>query len=112
MRIDPKYFNLFIAVCAVITLVVIVFGTINYSNNQVADFRENLEMVQLDTLSFKSYSSSDSLHLSHHSGNPVVIQFWSTWSDKSQDVNLRIEEIRKENPELEVIAAAVRDGDE
>ncbi|MEX2346432.1 MAG: TlpA disulfide reductase family protein [Balneolaceae bacterium] len=112
MRIDPKYFNLFIAVCAVLTLIVIIYGTINYSRNQVADFKENLETIQFDTLSFSTYSGSDSLHVSHYKGNPVIIQFWSTWSGKSLGVNRNLEMIRKNNPRLTVIAAAVRDGDE
>lgn len=112
MRIDPKYFNLFIAACAAVTLVVIVFGTIKYSRSQITDFKETMETVRLDTVSFKTYSGPDSLHVSRHTGRPVIIQFWSTWSDKSLEVNKNIEEIRKENPRLDVIAAAVRDGDE
>lgn len=111
MRLDPKYFNLFIAFCALITIVVIVYGTINYSKNQAEDFRDNIAEVQLDTLSFKSYTG-DSLSLSHLKGDPVVIQFWSTWSGKSLDVNSQLEEYRKNNPGLKIVAAAVRDGEE
>lgn len=109
MRLDPKFFNLFIAICAAITLVAIIFFTVRYSQKQVHDFRENMEAVQLDTLSFKSYTDPDSLRLSDLSGNPVVIQFWSTWSGKSQATNRFLNNYHQNNPNLQIIAAVVRD---
>lgn len=112
MRIDPKYFNLFIAFCAFVTIIVIIYGTINYSRNQASDFRDRMNSVRLDTLSFKSYSEADSLYINEYEGSPVVIQFWSTWSGKSLEVNNHLEAARKENFRLVVIAAAVRDGEE
>ncbi|MCC5942757.1 MAG: TlpA family protein disulfide reductase [Balneolaceae bacterium] len=109
MRLDPKFFNRFIAICAAITFLAIVFYTIRHSSTQVRDFRNNMEKVQADTLIFYSYTEADSLKLSDLQGAPVVIQFWSTWSGKSQAVNSFLDDFISEYPDLNVIAAVVRD---
>lgn len=112
MRLDPKYFNLFIGICAVITLVVIVFGTMNYSQNQILDFKESISEIQLDTLSFNQYTSEEILQLVDLKGEPVIIHFWSTWSSKSKEVNLFLDQYHESHPNLNIIAAVVKDGDE
>lgn len=112
MRLDPKYFNLFIAICALLTLIVIVYGTINYSNKQATEFSENLEAVRLDTLSFSRFASDEIVSLAEFEGEPVIIQFWSTWSGKSIGVNRFLDNYTGENPSLRVIGAIVRDGEE
>lgn len=112
MRLDPKYFNLFIGICALLALMAIIYSTLRYSQKQVADFEDNIAAVQLDTLAFRSFTAIDSLHLKDKTMKPVVIQFWSTWSGKSLAVNEFLDEFTIANPELFVIAAAVRDGEE
>lgn len=112
MRLDPKYFNLFIGICAALTLIVIIYGTINYSQKQVREFRENIADVRFDTLSFEQYELTEKLYVNELQGNPVIIQFWSTWSSKSMALNRFLKEYAEENPELIVLAAVVRDGDE
>jgi thiol-disulfide isomerase/thioredoxin len=112
MRLDPKYFNTFIAVCALLALVAIIYSTVRYSQKQVTDFEGNIAALRLDTLAFKSFSAVDSLFLKDTIDEPVVIQFWSTWSGKSLDVNEFLDEFSVANPDLFVIAAAVRDGEE
>jgi thiol-disulfide isomerase/thioredoxin len=112
MRIDPKYFNLFVIICAVIALIIITLSTIRYSQKQVIDFQRNISDVEFHTLKFRAYLQPDSLTISEHFNNPVVIHFWSTWSGKSHHVNTFLSKYRKEHPELIVFAAAVRDGDE
>lgn len=112
MRLDPKFFNLFIGACAVITIIVIVWGTVNYSQNQVREFRENLNEVHIDTLSFKSYSEPDSLFIRQEFGRPIVIHFWSTWSGKSTHINSFLNNYIAGEPELLIIAASVKDAEE
>ncbi len=113
MRLDPKYFNLFIAICALLTLLVIVFGTIMYTNKQEADFRKSMADVRLDTLSFATYShQKDSIFTDDFKGSPTLIQFWSTWSEKSLTVNRFLENTHQEYLDLNIIAASVRDSDE
>lgn len=110
MRIDPKYFNRFIGICAAITVVVIIYSTIRYFQRQVTDFENNAIAIQPDTLSFRSFSNQDSLYLNQLPDQPAIIHFWSTWSDKSMEVGDFLQSYNDEN-ELIVIAAAVRDGD-
>lgn len=112
MRIDPKYFNVFIGIIAIISVLAILYSTIRYSQNQVQNFEENLSDVRLDTLSFKSYSSPDSLRLSDFSNEPLIIHFWSTWSTKSMDVNQFLHRYKTDNQHITVIAAVVRDDEE
>lgn len=110
MRLDPKYFNLFILVLAFLTVMVIIYGTISYTQNQARDFRETVLEVPLDTLAFDTYEYGDEIvQLTELSGSPVVIQFWSTWSGKSLAVNAFLNEYKESHPELIVLAAAVRD---
>ncbi|MEX0661146.1 MAG: TlpA disulfide reductase family protein [Balneolaceae bacterium] len=112
MRLDPKYFNLFLVVCGALTLIVIVFGTIMYVSNQQETFQENLDETNLSEHFFMEYASDDSLSISQFSGEPVVIHFWSTWSGKSMEINEVLNEFKSENEDLIVIAAAARDGEE
>jgi RNA recognition motif-containing protein len=112
MRIDPKYFNRFIAICAAITVVVIIYSTFRYFERQVTDFNNNVSEIQPDTLSFRSFSNTNRLYLNNLPDEPMVIHFWSTWSDKSIDVGDFFRTYSKAGNQLIVIAAAVRDGDE
>lgn len=112
MRIDPKYFNVFIGIIAVISVLVIFYSTVRYTQNQVHNFKENLSEIRLDTLSFASYSSPDSLQLSELADEKVVIHFWSTWSSKSKDVNKFLRRYVTEEKNITVVAAVVRDDEE
>lgn len=112
MRLDPKYFNLFMVICAILTLLVIVYGTVNYSNNQILEFENQIEEVRFDTLSFESYSDGEILSIQSQIGRPVLIHFWSTWSGKSIGMNEQLHHYQMQNPSLQVIAAVVKDGEE
>lgn len=112
MRIDPKYFNLFIGICAVFTVIIIIFSTIRYSHNQTVDFQNNVKEVPFNLISFQSYSEPDSIRLSSFNDRPIIIHFWSTWSEKSHEIHKFLQEYKHQHPDLSVIAAAVRDADD
>ena len=112
MRIAQKYFNLFIIICAAIAVIIIALTTIRYSQKQVLEFKNNLSEIDLNTIAFRTYLQADSLRISELAGSPVVIQFWATWSGKSDQVNHFLNEYQKAHPDLTVVAAAVRDGEE
>lgn len=110
MRLDPKYFNLFIVILAFLTILVIIYGTITYTQNQARDFRETVSEIPMDTLSFKTYEYEVELvNLKEFQESPVIIQFWSTWSGKSLAVNSFLEEYKSNHPELIILAAVIRD---
>lgn len=111
MRIDPKHFNKFIAFCAAVTVIAIIFSTIHYSQKQTSDFQSRVGEVDFESISFYSYSEQDSLRVRELEGRPVIIHFWSTWSGKSQSVNEFLIEFSSQHDELYVIAASVRDAE-
>lgn len=110
MRLDPKYFNLFLVICAVVTAFAIVFGTFSYISNQRDIFKSEIKNTDLSDWNFKQYSAPDSLSIDQFKGTPIVILFWSTWSDKSKEINQKIQNDYNDRPVI--IAAAVRDGDQ
>lgn len=112
MRLDPKYFNRFIGICAAVTAVVIVYSTVRYFQNQITSFENDVSELRADTLRFQSYSSQDSLFIRDLPDQPVIIHFWGTWSDKSQEVGDFLKSYSADQNELIVIAASVRDADE
>ncbi len=98
-------------VCAALTLIVIVYGTVNYSQKQQSQFKDTIASMQMDTLSFDRFGEERRLVMEELQGDPVVIEFWATWSGKSLAVNRFLDEYQKENPDLVVVAAVVRDGE-
>ncbi|REL33615.1 TlpA family protein disulfide reductase [Rhodohalobacter sp. SW132] len=112
MRLDPKYFNLFLVVCAAITALVIVFSTVRYVSNQQETFREEIREADLSSWNLYRYTEQDSVTVEQFSGSPVVVHFWSTWSGMSMEVNQVLSGEKQNRPELIIVAAASRDGDE
>lgn len=112
MRLDQKYFVPFLLICAALTAIVIVIVSLNYANNQRETFRKEIEVIDLGEWNLYHYSSGDSLSISQFEGSPVIIHFWSTWSDLSMELNGLMSELKKEYPELIVVATASRDAPE
>lgn len=111
MRIDPAYFNRFIAWTALLTAVIIVYSTVRYNQKQASDFEQTLSQLSFADIRFQDMQG-DSLTLGEMTGGrPAVISFWSTWSEKSHQVNQFLQEYQKSHPEVMVIAASVRDDD-
>lgn len=112
MRLDPKYFNLFLVCCAVVTVAVILYSTIRYHQKQAHAFRDNLETYNLKELHLPYVNRADSVRLTVFQGNPLVINFWSTWSNKSRNVHTALMEASNRYPELKILAASVRDDEQ
>lgn len=112
MRLDPKHFNVFLGICAVITAVVIFFGTVLYVSNQQKTFKQEIDKTDLNEWKMIQYANGDTLSMNQFEGEPVVILFWSTWSEMSMSVNESLHNLKQEENHFVVIAAATRDGDE
>ncbi|MFO7848121.1 MAG: hypothetical protein R6V27_16265 [Balneolaceae bacterium] len=112
MRLDSKYFNRFLVICAVLTALVIVYSTLRYVSNRQETFREETKNATLSDWTMYHFASGDSVTVDRYEGSPVVVHFWSTWSDLSMDINQLLNEVKQENPQLVVVAAAARDADE
>lgn len=115
MRIDPKYFNLFMAVVAVVALVVILFGTFRYIENQQNIFRETVVARQdsLATVGFPRLFEDDTLRIDSISSRFVLLDFWATWSDRSSRYHRDLQPVLAARGDtLTVIAAMVKDSGE
>lgn len=96
-------------ICAAITLVVILFTTIYYTERQRNTYRDNVHAKDFSELSLSYFVSvGDSLQISDLEGSPFVIHFWSTWSGMSIEMNHLFSRISDETG-IEVVAAVVRD---
>lgn len=111
MRLDQKYFVPFLLICAALTAIVIVLSSLNYASNQRETFREEIEQTNISEWKLYHYTSGDSLSLSQFEGSPVIVHFWSTWSDLSLDLNSEMHQLKSEFPTLIIAAAASRDAE-
>ncbi len=112
MRLDPKYFNLFILTCAILAIAVIVYSSVSYHQKQSETMLESIEQRNLGDYYLTYIEEADSIRIDEFKGSSVIIDFWATWSGRSQNNHELLEELSKEYPGLVVIAAVVRDDDD
>ncbi|MDX1586545.1 MAG: TlpA disulfide reductase family protein [Balneolaceae bacterium] len=114
MKLDQKYFVPFLAVAAILTALLITFFTISSQKGQRQVFREFI--MQQDTLRLEEMpllNEEDSLAVSDLTGKYVILDFWATWSNFSEDVHFQISDMVKQHSDtLAVIAAVVEDRQE
>lgn len=111
MKLDQKYFVPFLAVVAVATALLITFFTISSQQGQREAFREAI--TRQDTLRTEHmplWQSEDSLAVSAIPEKYVVLDFWATWSNFSEEVHRELAALAEEHPQrIEIIAAVVQD---
>ena len=112
MRLEQKYFVPFLLVCALLTAIVIVITSLNYASNQRETFREEVSETDLTGWKLYQYETGDSLSLAQFEGAPLIIHFWSTWSELSIELNDEMSRLKSEFPDLVILAAASRDAEE
>lgn len=111
MRLDQKFFVPFLLICAALTATVIFLSSLNYVSNQHERFIEEIEETDMGEWKFYHYESGDSVSFSQFEGAPVVVHFWSTWSDLSLELNSTMNTLQSELSDLVVVAAASRDAE-
>lgn len=109
MRIDPKYFNVFLVIVAIIAATLIAVFTLSNRSAEKSDFRERMfAQDSLHTMWWPKVQAEDSVRISDYEGYFVVLDFWANWSDASIDSHTQLAEIKNKFPDtLQVIAAAV-----
>lgn len=111
MRIDPRHFNKFMAIVAVVAAILIAVTTLNYISGRESAFQQ--QMMEADSLGYVDFpriNSIDSLQLREFHGQFLLLDFWSTWSDPSREFHAHLS--RLSDPKLQqmvVVAASVRD---
>lgn len=110
MQLDPKYFNTFLVIVAVVAAAMITFFILSNRGNDESQFKERMfAQDSLRTVGWSRIQSSDSLRISNFEGSFVVLDFWSNWTDASLESHRQLEGLKKEFPDtLEVLAASVR----
>ncbi|HKK44654.1 MAG TPA: TlpA disulfide reductase family protein [Balneolaceae bacterium] len=109
MKIDPKYFNRFLAIMAIMAAVIIMFFTFHNQLSDKSDFKKRIfAQDSLQTIYFHNAQDADSLRISDFKGQYVVLDFWANWSDESLDFHQKLADIKNQYPDkLQIIAAAV-----
>jgi thiol-disulfide isomerase/thioredoxin len=109
MHIDPKYFNSFLVVVALIAASLIAFFTLSNRKAEKSSFREKIfAQDSLQTLWWTNVQEDDSVRITDYSGDFVVLDFWSDWSETSLESHQELAKLKRQYPDtLTVIAAAV-----
>lgn len=109
MRIDPKYFNTFLLIVAIIAAILIALFTYSNRTTERSDFRQRMfSQDSLQTMWFSKIREEDSLRVQDFEGQFVVLDFWSDWSDVSEKSHRQLARIQDQYPDkLQVIAASV-----
>lgn len=110
MRIDPRYFNKFMVVVAIVAAILIAFTTLNYISGREAKFQQ--QMMEADSLgyvSFPRFDRPDSVQLRQYRGQYLLVDFWSTISEPSLASHKALVQLpAKTLDTLSVVAASVR----
>lgn len=109
MRIDPKYFNIFLLIVAIIAATLIAVFTLSNRTAEKSDFRDRMfAQDTLQTVWWPKVQSDDSLRIADFEGQYVVLDFWANWTDASIESHKELSRIQNKYPEsLNVIAASV-----
>ncbi|HET8864771.1 MAG TPA: hypothetical protein VFM80_03665 [Gracilimonas sp.] len=113
MRLEQKQFVPFMIAVAVITMIVIVLSSFNFTNKQHQRFVENVaESDSLTIMKMRVIGKEDSVRITDLKGQPSILVFWASWSDKSLSMLNEIQLLQSEIDSLVVIAAMVKDAEE
>lgn len=113
MRLKEKQFIPFMVVGAILTMIVIVFSSFNFKQKQEEMFEENLQNSEiLAQTRMRQVTGPDSLSTGDFEGQPVVLVFWASWSEKSESLLSEIQLVANERDSLAVLAALVQDAEE
>lgn len=109
MRIDPKYFNTFLLVVALVAAALIAYFIVSNRSAERSDFTQRMfDQDSLQTVWWSKVQSGDSLQVTDFDGQVVVLDLWSDWSDASLNSHTELAKIQKQYPQqLQVIAASV-----
>jgi hypothetical protein len=109
MRLDPKYFNKFLLIVAILAAILIAFFTLSNRSAEKSDFRDRMfAQDSLKTVWWPKVQADDSLRIFDLKGQFVVLDFWANWSDASIESHKQLAQIQNQYSDtLQVIAASV-----
>lgn len=109
MRIDPKYFNLFLVIVGGIAAIIIALYTYWNLTGDERIFKERmLAQDSLRTVYWQQVASDDSLRIADYRGDFVILDFWIRRSGPSVASQEQLAELKREyGDRVTVIAASV-----
>lgn len=109
MRIDPKYFNVFLAVVAAVAAILIALYTYANLRGDERIFKERMMASDsLSTVAWPLVEKEDSLRIRNFNDRYVVLDFWTERSGASVVSQEKLSEVKEEyGDRLTVIAAGV-----
>ncbi len=109
MRIDPKYFNTFLFIVAVVAASLIAYFIVSNRTAEKSDFKQRMfAQDSLQTTWWNNVQSDDSVKVSDFEGAYIVLDLWSNWSDASLKSHTELAKIKQQySDEVQVLAAAV-----
>jgi hypothetical protein len=111
MRIDPKYFNKFIFVIAVICVIAIIYFNFFYQQRQLIQIDERIgDGSVLVESRFALLDGSGETAIAGLPADLKVILFWATWSERSAELaGIISNALSQRSDQTVLISAVVRD---
>ena len=109
MRIDQKYFNVFLVIVGLMAAILIAVFTLSNRTEEKEIFRDRMfAQDSLQTVWWPKIQSPDSVRISDFKGKFVVLDYWANWSDASLNSHEKLAQVyRQHSDTLEVLAASV-----
>lgn len=113
MRLKQEQFIPFMIGVAILTVIIIIFSSFNFTNRQHKQFRKNVvESDSLINMPLRIVGVSDTVRIAGFKGQNVLLVFWASWSDKSMSMLDEIQLLKSDYDSLQIIAALVKDAEE
>jgi len=109
MRIDPKYFNTFLLIVAIVAASLIAYFIVSNRTAEKSDFKQRMfAQDSLQATWWTNVQSDDSVKVSDYKGMYIVLDLWSNWSNASLKSHTELAQIKQQHPDdVQVLAAAV-----
>lgn len=113
MRLKQEQFVPFMIAVGFLTMIIIVWSSLSFTNKQHRMFEENImESDSLTLMKMRVVGNGDSVSVTDMKGTKSMLVFWASWSEKSLSMLDEIEILQNEYDSLKVIAALVKDAEE
>lgn len=110
MRLENKYFPVFMGALAALSIAVIIYASFSFKGKSEKRFLKNIaDYDSLTVQPMRLVLQDDSLAVASVEDKNVILLFFSSWSEKSQLMLAELDELTARKPSVRVIGALVND---